>query len=212
MIQIAIADDHPMIINGIKTLLKNNAAIKIIASANNGVELLEMINTKKPNIVLCDINMPKLSGFEVLEKVLKNENGNTRFIMLSMHDEKPIIEKAFRLGAHGYLLKNSDENEMIDAIQRVAIGKKYFSDDVLEITMNIETTVENNFAKKALLSVREIEVVMLIVDGLSNSEIAEKLFISKRTVDAHRNNVLQKLEVKNTAQLVRFAIKSGIID
>jgi two-component system response regulator NreC len=210
MIKIAIADDHPMIVNGLVESLQSK--VEIVGTAADGNELLGLIKTKNPTIVLCDINMPEKSGFEVIEASKELGVVEPKFIVLSVHDEKPIIEKAFRIGAYGYLLKSSGADEVFEAIQKVSAGKKYFSEEVMSITLGMDAVVEDEFAKKSLLSEREVEIVTLIVDGLSNTEIGEKLFISKRTVDAHRNNILQKLDLKNTAQLVKFALKSGLVD
>ncbi|MFY0686722.1 MAG: response regulator transcription factor [Cyclobacteriaceae bacterium] len=210
MIRIAIADDHPMIVNGLVESLQTK--VEIVGTAENGDALLALIKSENPEIVLCDINMPGKSGFDVLEEIGRFSSQQPKVIVLSVHDEKPIIEKAFRIGAHGYLLKSSGADEVFEAIQKVSAGKKYFSEEVMSITLGVGTVVEDEFAKKSLLSEREVEITTLIVDGLSNTEIGEKLFISKRTVDAHRNNILQKLDLKNTAQLVKFALKSGLVN
>lgn len=211
MIKIAIADDHPLILEGLKDSLSHEDNIHLSATASSGSELLEVLKSSSVDIVLTDINMPGLSGFDLITKAGEVQP-NCRFIVLSVHTEKAVIQKAYRLGAYGYLLKSSAPDEILNAIETVFAGKKYFSDDVLSITMGVDENIDNDLAKKSLLSEREIEIIEHIVDGLSNLEIGKKLFISKRTVDAHRNNILQKLDVKNTAQLVRFALKNGLCD
>ncbi len=210
MISVVIADDHPMIVSGLVESLQSR--VDIVGTATNGNDLLDLIRLKQPDVVLCDINMPGKSGFEALETSKSLGENGPKFIMLSVHDEKPIIEKAFRIGAHGYLLKSSEAGEIFEAIQKVSNNKKYFSEEVMSITLGMHAVLEDEFAKKSLLSKREVEIVTHIVDGLSNTEIGERLFISKRTVDSHRNNILQKLNLKNTAQLVKFALTSGLVD
>ena len=212
MIRLIVADDHPLILNGVVSHLQQQKDVEIIGKAKNGPNLLKLILSTEADIVLCDINMPGLDGFEVMKAIIDTGTSPPKFIFLSVHDEKPVIEKAFRLGAYGYLLKSSDPNEIVEAIERVTKGKKYFSDEVMNITLSPTTEFNDDFALLSQLSEREIEIIKLVVDGLSNAQIGEKLFISKRTVDTHRNNVLQKLNLKNTAQLVRYAIKSGLVD
>lgn len=207
-IKLIIADDHELFRNGLAELLRKHDDIKIVKSVADGLEFMELIKSPfDADIVLLDITMPNMDGFEVL-KQLKNLNSNIKPIVISMHDDGNYIAKCAKMGAYGYLLKNTDESELIVAIRSVANGKKYFSAEISEKMINFmsEQSISEN-----ILSNKETEVLGLIAKGLTTKEIATKLFVSSRTIETHRANILKKLEVKNTAELIKKAAKMNLI-
>jgi DNA-binding NarL/FixJ family response regulator len=207
-IKIIIADDHELFRNGLTELLKKYDDITIVESVGDGKQFIEAIKkTEDIHIVLLDITMPNMDGFEVL-KELKKLNSSIKPIIISMHDEGNYIAKCAKSGAYGYLLKNTDEDELIKVIRIVNEGKKYFSPKIAEKMINFMS--EQNVSEK-ILSDKEKEVLGLISDGLTTKEIAEKLFVSSRTIETHRSNIIKKLEVKNTAELIKKATQTKLI-
>lgn len=208
MIKIAIADDHRLFREGISLLLSNNSNFEVIASLSNGKELIHFLEKGHlPNIILLDLSMPELDGFEVLE-IVQDKYANIKCIALSMHDDGNYIVKCVKGGAYSYLLKNTDEEELILAIKTVMSGKKYFSQEISEKMIN-NMSLEGTQAKK--LSAKENEILQLIADGLTTKEIAEKFFVSTRTVETHRANMMKKMHVKNSAELIQKASKLHLI-
>ena len=208
-----IVDDHQIIIDGLKSLLEDEADFKLIAEANNGKEALEVLNLLEVDIVLMDIDMPVMNGIEATKQILKDFQ-NVKVVILSMHKEGGLIKNLIAIGAHGFLLKNSDQTELIGAIRKVASGDRYFSPDVTMSLLNKTSMNASSFKGIELLSQlteRETEILKLIAEGYSNKEIGEKLFISHRTVDTHRTNLMKKLDVTNIAGLIKFAIQNGIV-
>lgn len=212
-ILIYIADDHQMFVEGISLFLAINGLVKVEASANNGIELIELLEKKLVDVVLLDINMPEMNGFEAARVIVKKFPG-VRIIALSMFLEKEYIQDLIQIGVYGYILKNTRINELEKAIISVASGVKYFSNDVGLKLLNAQTNneyVENlSFDLQHGLTEREIDVLKLIVLENTTSEIAEKLFISIHTVETHRKNLIKKLKVKNIAGLVKYAVQNGI--
>jgi DNA-binding NarL/FixJ family response regulator len=207
-IKLIIADDHELFRNGLAELLRKHDDIQIVKSVGDGSEFMELVNsTFEADIVLLDITMPKTDGFEVL-KELKNLNSSLKPIVISMHDDGNYIAKCAKMGAYGYLLKNTDESELILAIRSVAKGKKYFNAEISEKMINFMSTQS---ISENILSNKETEVLGLIAKGLTTKEIATKLFVSSRTIETHRANILKKLEVKNTAELIKKAAKMNLI-
>ncbi len=207
-IKLIIADDHELFRNGLAELLRKHDDIKIVKSVADGFELMELVNTQfEADIVLLDITMPNRDGFTVL-KELKALNSSLKPIVISMHDDGNYIAKCAKMGAYGYLLKNTDESELIAAIRSVANGKKYFSAEISEKMINFmsEQSISEN-----ILSNKETEVLGLIAKGLTTKEIAAKLFVSSRTIETHRANILKKLEVKNTAELIKKATEMNLV-
>lgn len=207
-IKLIIADDHELFRNGLKELLKKYKDVNIVALVSNGEDLFSELK-KHPNtdIVLLDITMPKMDGFQVL-KQLKSLKLAIKPIIISMHDEGNYIAKCAKKGAYSYLLKNTDQEELIKAIRMVSLGKKYFGPKISEKMINYmsEQTISEN-----ILSKKEKEVLGLISEGLTTKEIATKLFVSTRTIETHRANVIKKLEVKNTAELIKKASEINLI-
>ena len=207
-IKLIIADDHELFRNGLGELLKKHNDIKIVKSVADGFEFMNVIKQElEADIVLLDLTMPGMDGFEVL-KELKNLDARIKPIIISMHSAGNYIAKCARMGAYSYLLKNTDESELIQAIRTVHKGKKYFSAEISEKMINFMSAQS---VSENVLSKKESEVLELISKGLTTKEIAAKLFVSSRTIETHRTSILKKLEVKNTAELIKKATEINLI-
>jgi DNA-binding NarL/FixJ family response regulator len=207
-IKLIIADDHELFRKGLAELLRKHDDIKIVKSVGDGHEFIELLKNKlDADIVLLDITMPNMDGFQVL-KEMKTLNSNIKPIIISMHSDGNYIAKCAKSGAYGYLLKNTDEDELTLAIRTVNKGHKYFSPEISEKMINFMSTQS---ISENILSNKETEVLGLISEGLTTKEIASKLFVSTRTIESHRANILKKLEVKNTAELIKKAAKINLI-
>ena len=209
-IRIIIADDHQLFRNGLKILLNAFPDFEVTGEASNGEEFLKILRNTKAEIALMDINMPEMDGIEATRKGLKL-CPDMNIIALSMYGEEEYYYKMVDAGAKGFVLKDSDISEVKEAILTVRKGGSYFSQELLyHVIQKIKHRENEN--KIANLSKREKEILMKICEGLSNQEIADNLFISKRTVDKHRANLLGKTNSKNTASLILFAIKNKLIE
>ncbi|QBN19258.1 response regulator [Flavobacterium nackdongense] len=207
-IKLIIADDHQLFRNGIEELLRKYDDIQIVKSLADGFDFIELINSQfDADIVLLDISMPTVDGFQVL-KELKASNSTIKPIVISMHNDGNYIAKCAKMGAYSYLLKNTDEAELILAIRTVSQGRKYFSAEISEKMINFMAT---SSISENVLSNKETEVLGLISKGLTTNEIAAKLFVSSRTIETHRANILKKLEVKNTAELIKKATEMNLL-
>ena len=213
-IKIMIVDDHQVVVEGLKTILKDIPEFKIVATASSGNEALGLAKKNSPDVVLMDISMPELNGIETTSR-MHSENPGVKVIALTMHNDKGMINKMLMAGASGYVLKNTSQKELIEAIKKVSGGGKYFSSDItltlIEKNSSHVIPVKDSMGKTEL-SDREIEVIKLIAQGYSSREIGEKLFISPRTADKHRTNVIQKLQVKNIADLVHYCMKNNLLE
>lgn len=209
-IRIIITDDHQLFRNGLKILLNAFQEFEVIAEASNGEEFLRILKNTPADMVLMDISMPEMDGIEATRKALKLYPG-IDVIALSMYGEEEYYYKMVDAGAKGFLLKDSDISEVKEAILTVRKGGSYFSQELLYHVIQKIKHRENE-SKTANLSKREKEILLKICEGLSNQEIAEALFISKRTVDKHRANLLGKTNSKNTASLILFAIRNKLIE
>lgn len=209
-IRIIIADDHQLFRNGLKILLDAFEGFSVVGEAGNGQDLIKIIKETPCDIILMDIDMPVMDGIEATRRVLEIEP-DIHIIAVSMYGEEDYYDKMVDAGAKGFLLKDSDINEVKEAIINVFNGGNYFSQELLYNVIQKIKTRENE-TKMANLSKRETEILYKICEGLSNQEIADTLFISKRTVDKHRANLLSKTNSKNTASLILYAIKNKIIE
>lgn len=205
-INVLLTDDHQLIIDGLKSLLKDQDDINVSAEANNGREALRILGFLPVDVVLMDIDMPVMNGIETLKEV-KKQYPDVKVIILSMHNEAGMIKSLIDLGANGYLLKSCTQDEVVSAIRKVAAGQASFSTDV---TMALLKPA-NQEQKTEFLTERETEILKMIAAGFSNKEIGDKLFISHRTVDTHRTNLMKKISVNNIAGLISYAIKNGIV-
>jgi DNA-binding NarL/FixJ family response regulator len=209
-IRIIIADDHQLFRNGLKLLLQGSPEFEIAGEASNGIEFMEVLKNCTADIALMDINMPEMDGVEATRKAVRL-CPSLSVIALSMYGEEEYYYKMTDAGAKGFLLKDSDISEVKEAILTVRKGGSYFSQELLHHVIQKIKHRESE-TKSANLSKREKEILLKICEGYSNQEIAETLFISKRTVDKHRANLLGKTNSKNTASLILFAIKNKLIE
>ncbi len=212
MISIVIADDHGIVREGLKRLLESEPDFKVCGEAEDGREVLEAVKTSQPDMVVLDITMPRMGGLETLER-LRTDYKNTKVILLSVHNDPPFIQSAIGLRADGYVLKNGRAEEIVTAIRDVMMGGSYFSPAVArEIVEQIRSPKAKSTDPFTLLSAREREVLHLIADGLSAKEVATELSISTKTVEAHRTSLMRKLGVRKATELVRYALRHGLIE
>lgn len=214
MVKIFLVEDHHIVRYGIKSLLELNPDFQIVGEADNAEDVLTELAKSKADLVITDITMEGMDGIELTKKVRKINNGLIKVLVLSMHADELYINNCFEAGANGYLLKDFKKNELYSAIEKIMKGEKFISRSVSQILADnfINKEYSNNSNNPKLeITKREKEIIELISQGLSNKEIAEKLFVSISTVDAHRYNILKKLEVKNTAEMITKAIKNKII-
>ncbi|RYE26694.1 MAG: response regulator transcription factor [Sphingobacteriaceae bacterium] len=206
-ITILLADDHQLFIDGLRFLLEKEECILIIAVAPDGQELLELLKKQTPDMVLLDINMPKVNGLECCRQI-KQLYPKISVIMLSTYNESHLIEKAKTHGANGYLLKNSDKAELIQSIRLVANGRTSFPYRLPNSAS--EFSGQDDFLKRFNLTRRELEIIGLIKAEMSNQEIADKLFLSNYTVGTHRKNIMQKLGLHTPAALMKFILENNL--
>ncbi len=208
-IKVIIADDHHLVRQGFKSLLEDLDFVDVIGEASDGKQVLQLLKKDKhTDVVVMDVDMPVMGGLETLEEITKTFFG-VKVIMLTMLNNKEVIQKSVEKGAKGFLFKNTSSHELSDAIKKVARGESYFSGDVALTLLN--KTTSNSLHSLDVLTDREIEILKLVAEGFSSTEIGQKLFISPRTVDTHRNNLIQKLNVNGVAGLIRFAVMNKVI-
>ncbi len=210
-IKVAIVDDHSLFRNGLKLLLSGYPEIEVVGESSNGKEFLDDLSHTMPDIVLMDIEMPVMNGIDATTESLKKYPG-MKIITLSMFGEEEYYYKMIDAGVKGFVLKNSDIDEVVKAIQTVMADGTYFSQELLLNVVKKFRDVRKTEQLHVQLSQREIEIIELICKGLSNQEIADTLHISKRTVDKHRANILSKTDTNNTASLVMFAVEHKLIE
>jgi len=211
MIKIIIADDHQLFREGLVNLLSQASDIEIVAHAEDGRAALNKARKFIPDIVLMDIGMPKMNGVRATE-ILHQELPDIKVIALSMHSDKQYIKGMLEAGAYGYLFKNCTYDQLTEAIKTVSTGKKYLSDKITEVLIEDYIGKEDyNKEGKSILTSRESEVIKLLAEGKSIREISELLFVSVKTIGTHKQNILDKLELKSTADIVKYALKQGII-
>ncbi|WP_448697877.1 response regulator [Mucilaginibacter sp. AW1-3] len=213
MIKIILAEDHAIVRDGIRNLLERSENFEIIGAATNGAEVLDMIvQGTQPDIILADMNMPVLGGLALAEK-LQQTQSKAKVVILTMIDDKKYVVKAFQKGVTGYLLKSVNSDELIFAINHIHRDGRYicselglrFMERLAQMPDPSEDTPDVEFTK------RELEILALIAEGFTNQEIADKLFTSKRTVEGHRQSMINKTETRNTITLIRYAIQHGLI-
>ena len=207
---ICITDDHKIVSQGIGSFLIGNEEFELVGNSKNGKELFEKLKKQQPDILLLDINLPGLSGIQIA-KILRNDYPKIKIIFLSSNTDKESLNEATKAGGVGYLSKDVNEEEFLFALKEVKAGRNYYSSGVQSALFDSFATAIKAETQVDILSEREIEVVKLFVEGFSYKEIAERLFISKRTVETHKKNILDKLNLKTTVDLVKYAILNGII-
>ena len=213
-IEIVISDDHSLVRHGVKGIINSTENFKVIAEAQDADETLQVVKERTPDVLILDLGLPNKSGLEVIYEI--NELGlNTKIIVLTMYDDDAKVLQAVKAGADGYLVKDCSPNEFTEAIEKVLGGGKYLSEkfrhlesEIGELEKVTDDSLEDPLSK---LSKREREVFFLLSEGLPNREIAQKLFISPRTVETHRARVIKKLKCKSTADLIRYAIRHNLM-
>ena len=207
-IRLLLADDHPLIREGFRSLLNKNARFEIVGIAENGKELVDLAGKELPDIILSDISMPVMNGMDAIEQI-RNLYPSIKSVVLTMHEEREYVINALRIGVQGYIIKNVERFDLEKAIITIFEGGKYFSPIVTNILA--ESVVRPELPAISELTPREKEVLELVAKGNSTKQIADKLGIGTRTVESHRVNMLKKMKVNNTAELVRKAIEMKIL-
>lgn len=213
MIHILIAEDHLMVRAGIRALLEKAGDIHVIGEASNGQEAIEMTEALKPDVLIMDIMMPRMNGIQAAENI-REMKLSTYILLLSMYSDEGFVQQALQYGVKGYVLKSSVSDELLQAVRTVAAGKTYFSGPISEI---VQSTTNSRSALQdgdpfLSLSPREKEILQLIAEEHTSAEIALILFISEKTVEKHRTKLMEKLNVRNLAGLVRLAVKYHLVD
>lgn len=210
-IRIVITDDHQLFRVGIANLLSGSPQIEIVGQAENGQEAIEKAKLLKPDIVIMDLTLPVINGVDVT-RILYNELPEVRVLVLSMHADKKYIKDALEAGAYGYLFKDCTYDQLLEAIHTVFQGKKYLSDKITEVLIQDYLNRDEEIHDSSQdLSERELKILKLIAEGKSTREISDLLFISVKTIGTHKQHILEKLNLKTSADLIKYAIKNGIV-
>ncbi|GAB2457761.1 DNA-binding response regulator [Hymenobacter qilianensis] len=214
MIRIILIDDHAIIRDGIRSLLREEPGLEVVGEAGSGEELLTTLATTPCDVVVLDLNMPGTDGFATIPQ-LREQYPEVRILVLSMLDNERYVAQAIGLGASGYALKSTGRAELLYAIKTVAAGRPYLCTVIglalLRKMHSLESPSSAVARAASGLSKRELEVLTLIAEGLTNAEIADKLFTSKRTIETHRQNIIEKTQAKNTAALIKYAVSQGML-
>lgn len=211
-IKILLVDDHEIVRDGLKSVISSETGLKVIGEASNGDEAIEKCSELEPDLIIMDINMPEKNGIQAATEI-KKLNPNIRILALTMSDNELHIKRMIQAGASGYILKDSGVSEFRKAIRELMADRHYFSNEAAQSVLLelIQHRGKSKPSENYSITKRELDVLKLIVNEHTNQEIAEKLFISVRTVDAHRRNLLEKTGAKNTAGLVRYALENGLV-
>jgi len=214
-ITVLVADDHDLLRYGIRSMIDSADDIEVIGEASSGAEAIVLYQEKRPDVCILDITMPERNGIETTREILEYDP-HARVLILTMHIGEEYLDEVINAGANGYMMKDSARNELLECIRAVHRGEKVFSQSVSKFmnscyVRKVQSDKEQDKAAGAQLTRREREVLQLIAEGNTSSEISEKLFISPRTVDTHRANLMSKLDIRNTAGLVRYAIEKNIV-
>lgn len=214
MINILLVDDHQVVLDGLKFYFENSKKYRIKDTASNGLEVLSILEKKSFDLIITDISMPKMNGMEWVEAV-RAKDKDQKILIMTMMGEIQHIKKLLALGVNGYLLKNSKQSELFNAIDEIMLGERYFSEEVtkniMSDLMGKKLSPKTRLTVEVPLTDREKEVLSLIVEECSNQEIADSLFISLRTVDSHKRNLLEKTGAKNIAGLVLYAVERNMV-
>lgn len=207
-IKIMLADDHHIVLDGLKSLLESDPDFHIIAALHSGEEVLECFRLERPDILLTDYTLPGISGLDLFRKI-KALYPTVKVVVLSMHDEASVVRNVLKAGVNGYLLKNIQQADLRHALKQISMGYLYVSPEISRIMMNELNQPEE---KSGLLTGRELDIVRLIVKEYSNKQIAEKLFISERTVETHRKNIFRKTNTSTLVGLIKFAFENKLTE
>jgi len=212
MIKVVLADDHMIIKDGLRSLLERQPDMEVVAEADNGRTALKHVKELSPDVVIMDIGMRELNGIDATRQIVKMSPG-VKVLALSMYSDKRFIKEMLKAGASGYILKDSAFKELIDAIRVIVGGEIYISPIVASTVMKdyLEHSSEKESSIRSLLTSRELDVLQLLAEGKSTKQIASSLHLSIKTIESHRNRVMQKIDVSNIADLTKYAIREGII-
>ncbi len=209
---IVVADDHKIVREGLVKLLESRDDFEVIGEASDGEEAVQMVMEKQPDVVLMDIWMPRLSGIDATRRIGKR-GSSAKILVLSMHESRTYVEEVLRAGAAGYIVKNSASTDLLHAIDAVRSGASYLSPAITQQVVDaIARPGDSSPSGVSMLTDREREVLQLIAEGLSSKEIANMLGVSLKTVDSHRSNLMEKLDIHKVSGLVRFAIRAGLVE
>lgn len=211
---IVLADDHKVVRQGLRAVLEAGPDLRVVGEAGNGLDVLRLVERLRPDVLVLDVMMPGLNGLEVARQ-LKKRSPKTLVVILSIHKDESYVIEALKNGAAGYVLKDSSAAELVKAVQEAAAGRRYLSpplsDSAIEAYIQRATSAPTEIDRYDSLSSREREVLQLVAEGYTNAEIGKRLFISPRTVEIHRANMMHKLRLRNQTDLVRYALKRGIL-
>ncbi len=212
-ISVFVADNHPMIVKGLQSTLSACDHIECVGEASLGTDVISGLKETKPDVMLLDISMPGLTGPQILRR-LKHHAPNVKVIVFTVHDEPEYISEVLSLGARGYLLKETKADELIRAIESVAAGDIFFSSCVQQVLLRLDSPGEHGkkFRPVSDLALKEEEVLRCVAEGLSNAEIARKLYVGERTVESYRHNIMDKLSIHTIAGLTKYAIQHGLLE
>jgi len=211
-VRVLIADDHKIMLAGLRSLLEKQSEIEVVGEAENGRKAVQLAQEKKPDVVVMDVSMPDLNGMEATTQIIESLP-KTRIIALSMHSDKRFVMGMLRAGAAGYLLKDCASQELANAIAQVAGGKKYLSPEITGVVIDDflqASALEEDEAVASVLSAREREVLQLIAEGWSTKQIASHLYVSIKTIETHRRQIMKKLDLHTIADLTKYAIREGL--
>jgi len=217
--RIIVADDHSVVRSGLRLLLQSSPDFTVVAEAENGEEAVALVDRHKPDVVIMDISMPKLNGIEATG-LMKQSNPDLKIIILTVHEDEEYVYQMLRAGASGYVLKSAGKKEIFAAIRSALSGDRFFSPGISKLIIEgfIRRDKEQRPGQeqpvthsRQPLTRREVEVLQYIAQGFTNKKIAEALFLSIRTINTHRTNLMQKLDIHDTARLVRYAIETGLV-
>lgn len=215
MLRVVIADDHTIVREGIRMILNRSPEVTVVAEASNGLEVVALVETLRPDVVVMDVIMPEADGIEAALKI-KRTNPETEIIALSMYSDRYFITEMLKAGAKGFLLKDCASTELLEALYAVRNGEVYLGPSVSEIVAKmyvdaVHGSVKGKTVELSELSPREIEIARMLAEGFTNNEIAEKLHLSVKTIGTHRQNIMKKAGVRNMAELTKYAIYKGLI-
>jgi DNA-binding NarL/FixJ family response regulator len=208
--RIILADDHEFLVEGLLSILKEQSSFEVVATAHNGVALIDAVLQHRPDLVILDMNMPGYDGLHCLDRI-KTDLPKTKVLVLTNYNKSELVNEVKKRKAEGYLIKNSSAGELIEVISKILGGQTHFPASSQLKTIPEDSFFMDDFLKKYQLTKREVEIIRLVCQELSNREIADKLFLSELTIRTHRRNILRKLDIRNVAGLVNFAKENQLL-
>ena len=208
--KVVLADDHPFLLDGILTILKEEPLIEIVATANNGFDLMEIVAKHTPQLVILDLNMPGYDGLQCLQKIKINFS-STKVLILTNYSQPELVEEVKKMKADGYMIKNSSAAELKEAVSTILLGEKYYPSAYDQKPIADDSYFFDEFLKKYKLTKREVEIIRMVSREMSTKQIAAKLFLSDLTINTHRRNIMRKLNTKNVAGLINFARQNKLM-